>query len=187
MTHQPGSEARAHTAAGEASIRTARSIRSIRVSLGPAGVPGVADTSDTSDTDAVATRSITAESRRRMPIMACTARRADPGEPAACSSLTRSGTICQDSPNLSVSQPHIEGAPSATKRSQNASASSWVRQVRTTEAASSSLKWGPPLRAPKRCPPSSNSTYNTCPGRVCGLPPGSSMTLVMRPSGTSEQ
>src|SRR5512132_3131642 len=48
-----------------------------------------------------------------------------------------SGTICQETPNLSLSQPHCTGLPpSAVSASQSRSTSAWSLQVTDREIAS---------------------------------------------------
>src|SRR5271156_4087917 len=68
------------------------------------------------------------------------------------------GTICQDRPNLSLSQPHWTSVPPVDNFSQCESSSSCVWQFTTNETASVNLKCGPPLSATNFIPSSSNST-----------------------------
>jgi hypothetical protein len=62
------------------------------------------------------------------------------------------GTICQDRPNLSFSQPHCPCSPPSESLSQKPSSSACVRQLTDSEMASVNLKYGPPFNAWKRCP-----------------------------------
>src|SRR5438552_11411498 len=73
------------------------------------------------------------------------------------------GTICQESPYLSLSQPHCTSLPPAESFFQNLSTSPCVLQFTTNEMASVNLKSGPPLSATNSCPCSSNSTVITDP------------------------
>src|SRR2546427_8582286 len=71
------------------------------------------------------------------------------------------GTICQESPYLSLSQPHCTSLPPAESFFQNLSTSACVLQFTTNEMASVNWKCGPPLSATKSCPSSWNSTVMT--------------------------
>src|SRR5438046_9362784 len=73
------------------------------------------------------------------------------------------GTICQESPYLSLSQPHCTSFPPAESFFQNLSTSACVLQFTTNEMASVNLKCGPPLSATNSCPSSWNSTVMTEP------------------------
>src|SRR2546422_11610865 len=73
------------------------------------------------------------------------------------------GTICQDMPDLSFSQPHCTSFPPAESFFQNLSTSACVLQFTTNDMASVNLKCGPPCSATKSCPSSWNSTVITEP------------------------
>src|SRR6266513_1752483 len=73
------------------------------------------------------------------------------------------GTICQESPYLSLSQPHCTSFPPAESFFQNLSTSACVLQFTTNEMASVNLKCGPPLSATNSCPSSCNSIVITDP------------------------
>src|SRR6266699_264507 len=64
------------------------------------------------------------------------------------------GTICQDSPNLSLSQPHSSLDPPADSLSHRSSTSCCVSQFTNSEMACVQLYCGPPFRAEKSCPSS---------------------------------
>src|SRR5258705_12782435 len=57
------------------------------------------------------------------------------------------GTICHDSPYLSLSQPHWFGSPPADNVSHFSSISCWVSQFTTNDTASVNLNVGPPFNA----------------------------------------
>src|SRR6266568_3081565 len=57
------------------------------------------------------------------------------------------GTICHESPYLSLSQPHCTSLPPAESFLQNLSTSACVLQFTTNEMPSVNLKCGPPLSA----------------------------------------
>src|SRR5258708_19561329 len=73
------------------------------------------------------------------------------------------GTICQESPYLSLSQPHCTSLPPAESLFQNLSTSACDLQLTTNEMASVNLKCGPPLSATNSCPASWNATVITHP------------------------
>src|SRR5581483_5696576 len=73
------------------------------------------------------------------------------------------GTICQESPYLSFSQPHWTSVPPAESFRQYLSTSACVLQFTTNDMASVNLKCGPPLSATYSCPSSSNSMVITDP------------------------
>src|SRR5213593_1468768 len=80
----------------------------------------------------------------------------------SCSISTRTvGTICHDTPNLSLSHPHCTSWPPAESFSQKWSTSSCVSQFTTNDIASVNLKSGPPFNATNSCPSSSNATVMT--------------------------
>src|SRR6185503_5031392 len=84
------------------------------------------------------------------------------------------GTICQESPYLSLSQPHCTSLPPAESFFQNLSTSACVVQFTTNEMASVNLNSGPPLRARNFSPSSWNSTVMTDPfGRPATFAPSS--------------
>src|SRR5262245_38837969 len=66
------------------------------------------------------------------------------------------GMICQASPYLSLSQPHLCFSPPAESLSQNSSTSSCVSQSTKNDIAGEKVKSGPPLKAMNSCPSSSN-------------------------------
>src|SRR5215213_11893362 len=83
---------------------------------------------------------------------------------ASCSISSKTGgTICQDRPYLSLSQPHCTSAPPSVSFSQNSSISSCVSQLTTSDTASVNLKCGPPFKAMNSCPSSRNLTVITVP------------------------
>ena len=73
------------------------------------------------------------------------------------------GTICQDRPNLSVSQPHWDFAPPSDSFSHNSSTSSWVLQFTTKEIAGENVNVGPPFRAMNSWPSIWNFATITAP------------------------
>jgi len=81
------------------------------------------------------------------------------------SSVSRLGTICQERPYLSLSQPHGPCSPPSPSASQKWSTSSWSSQ--STWKLTDSLNWKstplPPLRATNGCPSSSKSTVIAVP------------------------
>src|SRR5262250_951285 len=77
------------------------------------------------------------------------------------------GTICQDRPYLSFSQPHTPLSPPSDSFSQNSSISFCVSQLTINEMASLNLKCGPPFSAINSCPAISNVEVMTDP---LGLP-----------------
>src|SRR5438046_10094241 len=64
------------------------------------------------------------------------------------------GTICQDTPNLSFSQPHWSLDPPADSFSHSASTSGCVSQFTKNEIAGVNLNCGPPFRAKNSWPSS---------------------------------
>ncbi len=91
------------------------------------------------------------------------------GSGSMSSSTSTRGTICQETPYLSLSQPHCWafGSPPADSFVQKWSTSAWVSQLTCSEMASLNLKNGPPLSAVNVCPSSSKATVITDPA---GLP-----------------
>ena len=79
------------------------------------------------------------------------------------SSVNRVGMICQDTPYLSLSQPHGPSSPPSVSRLQNRSTSSWLSQFTWKETASLKVNSGPPLRATNAWPSSSKLTVMTVP------------------------
>jgi len=73
------------------------------------------------------------------------------------------GTICQLTPNLSVSQPHCPGLPPSLKPSQSSSTSAWVTQSTISEIAGVKANCGPPLSARNFCPSISKRMVITAP------------------------
>src|SRR5207247_11248187 len=69
--------------------------------------------------------------------------------------LRTRGTICQDTPNRSVSQPHGPFDPPSESFSQNMSTSSWFWQSTMSDIPCENSNEGPPLRATNSCPSSS--------------------------------
>src|SRR5207247_3958493 len=61
------------------------------------------------------------------------------GSRSVNNSVMTVGTICHDSPNLSLSQPHCTSCPPAESFSQNVSTSFCVLQFTTNETASVNL------------------------------------------------
>jgi hypothetical protein len=57
------------------------------------------------------------------------------------------GTICHDTPNLSVSQPHCWIVPPAESLFHSVSISFCVRQLAMKETAGENVNCGPPLSA----------------------------------------
>src|SRR2546422_2169097 len=84
------------------------------------------------------------------------------------------GTICHDTPNLSLSQPHGCCSPPSDRRSHNQSISSCVSQLTKREVPCANVKYGPPSMAMNRAPSSSNVAFNTCPFAIG--PPSSPRT-----------
>src|SRR5512135_1533024 len=76
------------------------------------------------------------------------------------------GTICQDKPYLSLSQPHGPSCPPSVSLLQKWSISACESHITWNETASLNLKCGPPLRAVKLCPSISNSTVITEPASL---------------------
>src|SRR5580692_7702455 len=82
----------------------------------------------------------------------------------SCNSRPRAeGTICQEMPNLSLSQPHFPLSPPAESFSQSSSTSAWVLQSTKNEIAGENVKIGPPFKARNSCPSSSKATDMTDP------------------------
>src|SRR5271155_5129876 len=98
-----------------------------------------------------------------IPSMAFIAR-ADFSASLLCKSSPRiEGKICQDRPNLSVSQPHRFVCPPAESFSHSSSTSSCVSQLTNNEMAGEKVNWGPPLSAKNCCPSSWKVTDITDP------------------------
>src|SRR5688572_28054797 len=78
------------------------------------------------------------------------------------------GIICQDTPNLSLSQPHLDySPPSAVSFSHSSSTSACVLQFTYSQMPSENLKDGPPCSALNCCPASWNETPITAsPARI---------------------
>src|SRR3972149_4731377 len=82
----------------------------------------------------------------------------------SCKNLGKiEGTICHDSPYLSLSQPHRLVWPPADSLLQKWSTSSCVWQLTTNDMASLNLKSGPPFRAGESGASGSNEAVNTLP------------------------
>src|SRR5665811_497955 len=62
------------------------------------------------------------------------------------------GTICQDRPYLSLSQPHCCVSPPSESFSHSSSTSCCVSQVTKSDMASVNVNRGPPLSAMNSCP-----------------------------------
>ncbi len=62
---------------------------------------------------------------------------------------TTLGTICHETPNLSVSQPHWPGFPPSPSRSQYRSTSAWSAQSTMSEIAGVKANCGPPFESEK--------------------------------------
>src|SRR5207245_11650177 len=73
------------------------------------------------------------------------------------------GTICHDTPYLSLSQPHCSFSPPSESLSQNQSTSSCVLQLTTSDMAGEKVKTGPPLIATNSWPASWTFPINTAP------------------------
>src|SRR5207247_3459572 len=73
------------------------------------------------------------------------------------------GTICQESPYLSCSQPHGPCSPPSPSLSHSSSISSCDSQFTRNDTASSNVNSGPPLIAVNRWPSSEKSTVSTSP------------------------
>ena len=96
------------------------------------------------------------------------------------------GTICQDTPNLSFSQPHWPGSPPPRiSDDQSRSTSAWSSHRTLSEMASLNWNSGPPLRPMRSWPARVKSTVKTSPfaARVVGR---SRVHAVIRLSGMSE-
>ena len=102
--------------------------------------------------------------------------RDDPTFPASGSianSIHRFGTICQDRPNRSSSQPHgLSAPPSAMRASRSRSVSAGFAVETEIEPASSGTRCGPPFRACQGVPARMNSTARTEPGSTMSRPSG---------------
>src|SRR5262252_3097118 len=72
------------------------------------------------------------------------------GPPSKLSALV--GIICQDTPYLSLSQPHCDSSPSSHSLPQNQSNSSCVLQSTRNEIASVNLTCAPSFIARNSCP-----------------------------------
>ena len=71
-----------------------------------------------------------------------------PASDPVISAIARRGTICQDMPKRSFSQPHRDSAPpSAINAAQSRSVSAWSSVITRIEAASDRVKCGPPFNA----------------------------------------
>src|SRR5437016_13733706 len=66
------------------------------------------------------------------------------------------GTICHDTPNLSLSQPQGCCSPPSESCSHKRSISSCVSQLTKREVPCANVKYGPPSMAMNRAPSSSN-------------------------------
>src|SRR5258708_2542796 len=107
-----------------------------------------------------------------IPIIACIAR------PDFALSLSESippscfGTICQDTPNLSTSQPHCTSLPPfSVSFAQRRSSSACVSTCTMSEKPCPKVNVGPPFSAMYVCPKSSNVTERTAPSGL-GPPAG---------------
>src|SRR4051812_38447435 len=79
--------------------------------------------------------------------------------------MSRLGTTCHETPNLSFSQPHGPSSPPAESSLQNLSTSSCDSQSIWNEIASLNRYCGPPLSATNDWPSSSKATVITVPSR----------------------
>src|SRR3984885_1020679 len=96
------------------------------------------------------------------------------------------GSICQLTPNLSLSQPHAVSEPPSVNFAQYLSISSWFSHRTEKEKASLSLLLGPPLRKVTCCPSSSMVTTTSEPfGPGPASPARRSSSL--RPPGKTER
>src|SRR3990172_8808466 len=74
------------------------------------------------------------------------------------------GIICQDTPNLSFSQPQGPGSPPpAESFSHSSSTSACVSQLTKSEKPWAKVKLGPPFRAINSCPSSTKVADMTAP------------------------
>src|SRR2546422_10244534 len=73
------------------------------------------------------------------------------------------GTICHDTPYLSLSQPHLCFSPPSESFSHNSSTSSCVSQFTKKDMAGEKVNIGPPFNAVNSCPSSLNVTDITVP------------------------
>jgi len=97
------------------------------------------------------------------------------------------GTICQNTPKRSLSQPHRSACPpSAHNASHSRSTSAWSAQSILNETAWVYSNRMPPFSAMKRWPASVNSTTSTEPAFPAGLSMVFFCTCSIRESGSSE-
>src|ERR1700680_813763 len=73
------------------------------------------------------------------------------------------GITCQDTPNLSSSQPHLFFFPPSQSFSHISSTSSCVSQFTKNEIAGEKVNCGPPFNAMNSCPSSSKVADITAP------------------------
>src|SRR5512134_2413213 len=76
-------------------------------------------------------------------------------------SMMPEGTICQDTPYLSLSQPHSTSSPPSVSFSHSSSISFCVSQFTNNDMAGANGNAGPPFNATNGCPSSSNATVIT--------------------------
>src|SRR2546425_12229888 len=87
------------------------------------------------------------------------------------------GTICHDTPNLSLSHPQGCFSPPSESPCHNRSISSCVSQLTNREVPCANEKYGPPSMAMNRAPSSSNVAFSTLPFTIG--PPASPPTMLM--------
>jgi hypothetical protein len=95
------------------------------------------------------------------------------------------GTICQETPQRSVSQPQGPFSPPSDSRSQSSSISSCVWHVTISEKPTVNEKLSPPSKAKNSRPLSSNVAFSRPPFGI-GLLPSLRTMLTMREFGMSE-
>src|SRR5512134_3528642 len=94
------------------------------------------------------------------------------------------GVICQETPHLSLHQPHsLSWPPLPTIAFQYRSVSAWSSVATWNENASLCLNAGPPLSPRQGMPITVNSTVNTSPCLPDGKSPGARCTAPMDESG----
>src|SRR5260370_16869609 len=82
----------------------------------------------------------------------------------SCNILPKAeGTICQDRPYLSFSQPHLSFFPPSESFSHNSSTSCCVSQFTKNDTAGVKVNCGPPFSAKKSCPSLCNVAHTPVP------------------------
>src|ERR1700733_2657852 len=85
------------------------------------------------------------------------------GSLSCMSSSKAEGTICHDTPYLSLSHAHCNWSPPSESFSHNSSTSLCVSQFTKKEIAGENLYCGPPFNAVNSCPSRENVTIITVP------------------------